>query len=216
MNKQVDNIIRCYACTKESTSREHVPPKCFFPKGHRKNLITVPSCKKHTQDNSEYVEYVRDIITICFQVNKTGTEQFENKTFRSVTRNSRLIDKLFKNLSTVYLNGSETGSTEADLDIFDKVFNLIGKALYFYDFGKRFTHKFKVLPASFFSKDIAQLDQTKQYYKMIKTLNLLKYEKINTENPKVFRYDRYREDKNNIVYRLLFYEGFIIFLVFTK
>ena len=42
----------CYMCEKESTSSEHVPPKCLFPEKKdlpdgvdlRKSLITVPSC----------------------------------------------------------------------------------------------------------------------------------------------------------------------------
>ncbi len=53
-----DNIrTYCYACTKESVSREHVPAQSFFPKGYRNNLITVPSCRKHNQDNSIDVEF---------------------------------------------------------------------------------------------------------------------------------------------------------------
>src|SRR5437588_3137057 len=45
----------CYCCDRPKTSREHVPPLCFFPdekdkKGapkYRKNLIRVPSCDQH-------------------------------------------------------------------------------------------------------------------------------------------------------------------------
>ena len=32
----------CYTCEAEATTREHVPPRAFFPQGFRTNLWTVP------------------------------------------------------------------------------------------------------------------------------------------------------------------------------
>lgn len=52
----------CYRCNNIATSVEHVPAKCFFPKEHRKNLITVPSCEQHNNETSKDDEYVRGII----------------------------------------------------------------------------------------------------------------------------------------------------------
>lgn len=52
----------CYACDDWATSREHCPPKCFFPKNQRKNLITVPACSKHNNRKSNDDEWVRLII----------------------------------------------------------------------------------------------------------------------------------------------------------
>jgi hypothetical protein len=50
----------CYACEAPRTSREHAPPRCFFPedkdeKGdsiYRKSLIAVPSCNAHNTEKS--------------------------------------------------------------------------------------------------------------------------------------------------------------------
>lgn len=42
-----ESILKCYMCECEGTTKEHVPPRCFFPKQKRVNLFTVPSCKKH-------------------------------------------------------------------------------------------------------------------------------------------------------------------------
>ncbi len=53
---------QCYRCDQAGITDEHVPPKSFFPEGHRKGLITVPSCEAHNKDNSFDVEYVRNII----------------------------------------------------------------------------------------------------------------------------------------------------------
>jgi hypothetical protein len=209
------DISKCYACDQKSVSREHVPPHCFFPKGFRKDLLTVPSCKRHNQDNSINVEYVRDIITTCFQVNNIGFTQFENKTFKSVTRNNSLIHKLLNNSMPALISGKETRAIEIDLNIFDIVFNLIGKALYYYDFKKRLVPKFKTYPVSFFFDQQANNEERNEYTKIIYSLNSLAYEEMKNDNPKVFKYYRYK-DKDSIIYRTDFYEGFIVFLAYVK
>lgn len=44
----------CYfqACTTAASTKEHVPPKAFFPKDKRDQLITVPSCPEHNSQKS--------------------------------------------------------------------------------------------------------------------------------------------------------------------
>lgn len=52
----------CYFCGRPSIGAEHVPPKSFFIKGKRENLITVPSCELHNQDKSKDDEYIRSLL----------------------------------------------------------------------------------------------------------------------------------------------------------
>ena len=62
----------CYWCGKEASTREHVPPKCFFPdsvdadgkKINRNQLITVWACQKHNNNKSDFDEYLRNRIVI--------------------------------------------------------------------------------------------------------------------------------------------------------
>jgi hypothetical protein len=54
---------KCYMCDAAGTTKEHAPPDCFFPKGYRAGLWTVPSCDAHNSRNSKDVEYVRNVIT---------------------------------------------------------------------------------------------------------------------------------------------------------
>src|SRR2546425_11477598 len=44
----------CYACEAKKSSREHAPPKCFFPEdpAYRKDLVVVPSCDFHNSEKS--------------------------------------------------------------------------------------------------------------------------------------------------------------------
>ena len=60
---------KCYMCSDNETSREHTPPRGFFPTNHRVNLITVPSCSVHNEDTSKDDEYERNIITASINNN---------------------------------------------------------------------------------------------------------------------------------------------------
>lgn len=48
---------QCYICGRQATTKEHFPPKCFFPKRANLNLSTVPSCTEHNNDKSKHDQY---------------------------------------------------------------------------------------------------------------------------------------------------------------
>lgn len=53
----------CYHCDAESSGREHVPPKCLFPKGNDwSRLMTVPSCATHNNATSKADEYLKFLL----------------------------------------------------------------------------------------------------------------------------------------------------------
>lgn len=51
-----------YCGCKEATTRDHIPPRCFFPEPRPSNLITVPSCAGCNDGFSRDDEIVRDIL----------------------------------------------------------------------------------------------------------------------------------------------------------
>ena len=80
----------CYMCDSVETSREHVPPACFFPPAKeigrdlRRNLITVPSCDVHNSLKSKDDEYLRTVITMTATHSQVGQFQFVNKVLPAV------------------------------------------------------------------------------------------------------------------------------------
>lgn len=48
----------CYVCGKPTDSREHIPPRSFFPRGGGLQLKTVPSCAEHNNAKSNDDQYV--------------------------------------------------------------------------------------------------------------------------------------------------------------
>ena len=48
----------CYRCDERGTTREHFPPKCFFPKKANLQLKTIASCELHNNGKSQDDQYV--------------------------------------------------------------------------------------------------------------------------------------------------------------
>ncbi len=54
----------CIYCGKRGgTTKDHVPPKCFFPSPRPSNLIAVPCCCVCKKDYEKYDEPVRNLLT---------------------------------------------------------------------------------------------------------------------------------------------------------
>jgi hypothetical protein len=84
----------CYMCAQNSTSREHVPPKCVFPeqkdadgRNYRKELITVPSCDLHNSQKSKDDEYLMVVLTSYFNNNQAAETQIKSKIARAWAKN---------------------------------------------------------------------------------------------------------------------------------
>jgi len=83
----------CYHCDAAATGREHVPPKCLFPKeGDWSQLMTVPSCKAHNEATSKADEYLKFLLG-------TIASDTPEEVRRSVARGAiRLAQKRSRNL----------------------------------------------------------------------------------------------------------------------
>ncbi|UIR57872.1 HNH endonuclease [Sphingobacterium sp. SRCM116780] len=90
MKNNLPNI--CYWCgdslTTESVNREHVPAFSFFPKGHRHNLMTVPSCKSHNNNLSEIDEKFQLFIK-AFKTNNVAIKDLNDRVRRGFERKEK-------------------------------------------------------------------------------------------------------------------------------
>lgn len=87
----------CYYCGGEVTGKEHVPPRSFFPKGKRQNLITVDSCDLHNQEKSKEDEYIRAVLLSSIKTD--GQDHLEvliNTSMRALEKSvERALEKQF-------------------------------------------------------------------------------------------------------------------------
>lgn len=204
---------KCYICNKEATTREHAPPESFFPKGHRENLITVPSCEKHNTSNSKDVEYVRNIIVSPIQTNNLAREHFQKKVIGSYKRSRKLFDRTFKNSKTIIVNGRESRVVHIDLERFNLVMSAISYAIYFHDYNQRLYGGWEV-----FSTDLMFYDKTSNnlgdhWNELRSIISKTKFKESKVFQPEVFKYGVIKENQHKIIYEFVFYGGFKVYSV---
>ncbi|EHQ29674.1 hypothetical protein Mucpa_5605 [Mucilaginibacter paludis DSM 18603] len=200
-------VSRCYQCDETATTVEHVPAKCFFPKGQRDNLITVPSCRQHNNDTSMDDEYVRGIVSSANGTNKTAVDQWRGPVRQSFMHSPKLFLKTF-----------ETRKDNAffhDRDRVDHLMIKIAYGLYFHAFKKRWAS----IPAPFY-KQFYDEDGITDFESRLPGYRDAGYHTVLAgANPSVFKYSFSEADFNgepNVSLKLIFYEGFEVLIMPVK
>jgi hypothetical protein len=191
-------------CNEPATGVEHAPAKCFFPKGYRQNLITVPSCALHNNSTSKDDEYVRGII-----VTTSGTNDLAVKHWRGDVRKTYIHSpKLFLNT----FNQRKGDSYFHDRLRIDQLMIKIAYALYYYIYKKTWESN----PAPFykqltFDDGTTDIEVRLPDYKDIPDYNI--YE---GENQSVFKYQWLEgsfNGRSDCLFKMIFYEGFEVIII---
>ena len=89
MKRKKNKSILCIYCVKRNaTTKDHVPPKCFFSEPRPNNLITVPCCEKCNNFFGKDDEIVRNLITSfdTTEIHPSIQTQLADKRNRSLGR----------------------------------------------------------------------------------------------------------------------------------
>jgi hypothetical protein len=203
-------------CDKIMASREHVPPQSFFPKGHRTELITVPSCRDHNLTKSKDDEYVRFIITSFLTSNAHGQDLAITKGLRSLERSGGFISAVFRKSNLLKLpDGSHTVAISVDLERWTKFFEHLANAIYFHDFKHAHTQNWDIINFSLVVGESLMKGEPDPYNPVRAKLLALPFAQQQTSNPEIFRYFFYRYNEQSYAYKFLFYEGFAIYALTT-
>ncbi len=211
MTRKRNKNATCYMCGENARSKEHVPPKAFFPgnsgKNYRNNLITVPSCDLHNLGKSNDDEYILFVLSSAFRTNKVAEDLFGNKVMKALARNPALVSH-FNNAYEVSVGNKKTMGFHIDRDRFDKAISAIAMALYFHDFRDKWIGQFFVYSPDIFSVVSEDVNKTIQDLEH-KTGDLMSKQSFAGENPEIFRYKLHRKD-NWYLARMLFYQGVVV------
>lgn len=76
-----ETAVNCYfqGCAEKGTTKEHIPPRSFFPDGEKTNLLTVRSCEKHNGAKSKNDLYVLAQICMNASPSNRAREVFSTK-----------------------------------------------------------------------------------------------------------------------------------------
>jgi hypothetical protein len=144
----------CFRCEAEGITREHFPPKAFFPKGGNLQLKTVPACAEHNNGKSGDDMYV--LVQICLNAaagDNLAASIFKRSVIGALQRSPAFRATLNKDAEWL-----ESGARRYRVDMarFDSFFDSLCCATYFDRYGIRFDqniHEIHHIYLSFESKD---------------------------------------------------------------
>jgi len=217
----------CYMCDLPATGREHVPPKCFFPKPSdtpngsdlRQNLITVPSCDFHNSAKSKDDEYLCFVVAFHVQNNPIGACSSAQRFLRALEKRPSMIN-IFKDPFPVRVNGLPTIGFLADAGRVDRIFDHISRGIFFHHYGKKFSGSaiFSYPENFYLFKDSNRPDLegifTRHYG--ISVESIVSSDRYG-ENQSAFYYQVAGQAEMGVVLiRLVFFNGFIVDALLTE
>ena len=220
--------LTCYMCDEKATTKEHVPPRCFFPKKTesldlRKQLITVPSCEDHNSSKAKDDEYLHCLLSMTVQESLPFHKVIVSKLLRTFKR-SPGVKALFNTRQPVLALDPDTKlilPTEAvriDMARFNKFIDHLARAVYFHHFGQKYTEKLIIYPDFLLYLRPEHRDLDKSILASGKILRAaFRGSKSYGENSSVFRYQLERsESRKGLAMRLQFYSNQSVWVVFSE
>lgn len=202
----------CYMCDEESTSLEHVPPKCIFPKQKdlasgqdlRKKLITVPSCEAHNTVRSKDDEYLLYALPPSLGSNTTGIDLFLSKVSRAIKDRPTLANNLISQAKSVLVHDTESDewftvpALPFDVQRINRVLEMNARAIYFHHHGTQFKGALRVYKNFFLSLEDPSINKLMENVFMFSEQFLAEVIPLG-ENPSVFTYRFARNEKMELI-----------------
>jgi len=207
--KEKSTSKNCYWCgislTDATNKKEHVPPRCFFPQGYKKQLITVPSCEEHNNMFSE-LDYKFLVLINAIGANQVSIDHNRDKIIRGLNRAERkkFVQNLVNKSSYVEIDGTQRHIIESDVESVNKFIEKVTRGLYFYHYQKPAKGTILNFSFQFYNPDLNYEDLIDFYQQ----LSDCSFKEGCNNNPAVFSYKYvYLPECNNIcVLILTFYE----------
>lgn len=194
-------------CDAAVTSREHVPPECLFPSGHRRNLITVPSCDQHNTEKSGDDEVVAYGLGLQAGTNELATGPRLKKFMRAGNRRPGLARAVIKNPQPITYDGHETSAIDVDRDRFDRVMDHTARGLLLHHTGRKHLGALGVHCLGFFCLEGPTARQVNAVLESLRatTAKGMALFDFKGENPEVFKYQVRFELPDQIMVRMVLY-----------
>lgn len=211
---------QCYMCPAKATSREHVPPKAFFPENKdlpsgvnlRADLISVPSCDVHNTKKSKDDEYLAYVIVMHYENNSVAAAHVLTKVLRALERRPSLRG-FFETQREVVLNGTPSTAIQLDYPRIKRCLTYMARALYFNTYRDQWLSPMGIYTSAAFEFDHPQgssLHQTKKLMQLLVSQHFTNEPRLG-KNQNVFWYQPWRDTRQGIsLLNMCFYEGFSV------
>jgi hypothetical protein len=220
----------CYCCEGIGNTNEHAPPKSIYPKqkylpkgspDYRKNLITVPSCKKHNNEKSGDDEYLLALFTLSIPEAKIADPMMK-KWIEAFKRNDSLAKRIFSKSRKItilternsLIIPEQTWAITTEKQRIDNVIKSIFRALYYYDskYQKKLLGNFTVTSPTFFNQNLFIDFQRNEIHQTL--FQAFENPNINKKGPHhdIFFYQIFEEGlEGACVIKMVFYNHLVFF-----
>jgi hypothetical protein len=215
----------CYMCDREATSREHVPPQCFFPsskdslsgKDFRKNLITVPACDLHNSKKSGDDLYLLHVISLTYQSNQEGQHLFAKRIKKTIERRPHLLKTFFEKSEKIYVKGQPSLAFEMNMQRFENGMTCMANAIYFSHFKIKWNEPLEILsPSLRYNSKVPNFNEGNTFL----ATQVEPYDagaQKHGENQEAFFYQFIEGNlPEHKLLRMVFYQGFVVLAVPLK
>lgn len=162
--------------------------------------MTVPSCKIHNLDNATDVEYVRNVVTTHHENNDIARTHFGARVMGS-----------FQNSFPYVIEGQDTRIITLDIPRFNNAMKAVVYALYYNDFGGTFNGSWMIYSPSLVNKNNLIQGQSDSHNEQLRAmLDSIDFTEQPTPQPEIFKYGRWMEAEDKVVYQFRFYDGFVV------
>jgi len=180
--------MKCYfqGCTSLGITKEHIPPKAFFPAGEKDQLLTVRSCEEHNNSKSKDDLYVLAQICMNASPSNRAREIFIEKVEPQLGYNNDALRKLlFKNAVKLI-----DGRVKYDVDIkrFNDFFTALSCGIIFKSCGASLPNNFKVnhMYPNLSLQTNNQLELEIQKFYEGKPMSFMEFGNPNTNNERIY------------------------------
>jgi hypothetical protein len=150
----------CYLCDRPATTREHMPPRSFFPKGGSLQLKTVPSCAQHNNQKSHDDQYL--LAHICMHA--AASENLASKIFlRSIAPALKRSPAFRSSLAAGFVVSPRGGHKyKVDVARFDSFFDHLACAIFFDRYGVSFDARQHILSHCYLTLETKDADECRR------------------------------------------------------
>jgi hypothetical protein len=132
----------CYNCGTAASTKDHVPPRCLFPKNNRSQLITVPSCAECNQGTSFDEQYFLVTLTSRRDHNPAQLAVWEQRVLPQLQEKDfeGLRKSLLSDTRLIWLPShkgfDETPIVRVDMTRVNRVIKKTARGLYYHELGR--------------------------------------------------------------------------------
>ncbi|WFF42122.1 hypothetical protein EVC62_11745 [Salinicola endophyticus] len=123
--------MKCYyqGCQNKGITKEHIPPKSFFPKGEKEQLLTVKSCEIHNNKKSTDDQYILAQICMNASPSNRAREVFLKKIEHQLDHNNGAFKRMLSQGSVALNDGAVKYPVDAKR--FDEFFTALSCGVIF-------------------------------------------------------------------------------------